>query len=108
MQTYRVILSLLIVAVITISTYGFAPISRPLHRGLRSNQLSMKTEFNFDTKFFDKTAVDMAGTTEYVVKGGTKLYPKVGEVFKERGIKKIGVIGWVSFHFHFNHRLLVH
>lgn len=38
----------------------------------------------------------MAGTTEYVVKGGTHLYPKCGEVFKAQGIKKIGVIGWGS------------
>ena len=56
----------------------------------------MKTEFNFETKVFKKEAVDMAGTTEYVVKGGTELYPKVGEVFKASGIKKIGVIGWGS------------
>ena len=98
MQSFRAVLSLLIVLVITISTHGFAPIARNLPRALRLNKLSMKTEFNFDTKFFDKTAVDMAGTTEYVVKGGVALYPKVAEVFKARGIQKIGVIGWVSFH----------
>ena len=51
---------------------------------------------NFQTKYFNKEAVDMAGTTEYVVKGGTHLYPKVSEVFKAKGIKKIGVIGWGS------------
>lgn len=56
----------------------------------------MKGEFNFETKFFNKDAVDMAGTTEYVVKGGTEFYPKVAEVFKASGIKKIGVIGWGS------------
>lgn len=38
----------------------------------------------------------MAGTTEYVVKGGTHLYPTCGEVFKKNNIKKIGVIGWGS------------
>jgi ketol-acid reductoisomerase len=38
----------------------------------------------------------MSGTTEYVVKGGTHLYPKCGEAFKAAGIKKIGVIGWGS------------
>ena len=38
----------------------------------------------------------MAGTTEYVVKGGTHLYPKCSEVFVANGIKKIGVIGWGS------------
>jgi hypothetical protein len=38
----------------------------------------------------------MSGTTEFVVKGGTHLYPKCGEVFAAQGIKKIGVIGWGS------------
>lgn len=51
---------------------------------------------SFETKFFQKDAVDMSGTTEYVVKGGTHLYPLCNEVFKAQGIKKIGVIGWGS------------
>lgn len=51
---------------------------------------------SFDTKFFPKEAVDMAGTTEYVVKGGTHLYPICGEVLKASGVKKVGVIGWGS------------
>jgi len=51
---------------------------------------------NFETKYFPKEAVDMSGTTEYVVKGGTHLYPKCAEVFAAQGIKKIGVIGWGS------------
>lgn len=38
----------------------------------------------------------MSGTTEYIVKGGTHLYPKCAEVFKANGIKKVGVIGWGS------------
>jgi ketol-acid reductoisomerase len=38
----------------------------------------------------------MSGTTEYVVKGGTDLYPKCREAFEASGIKKIGVIGWGS------------
>lgn len=38
----------------------------------------------------------MAGTTEYVVKGGTHLYPSCGDAFEASGIKKIGVIGWGS------------
>ena len=50
----------------------------------------------FDTKYFQKEAVSMAETMEYVVKGGTHLYPKCSEVFKAQGIKKIGVIGWGS------------
>lgn len=51
---------------------------------------------DFDTKFFPKKAVDMAGTVEYVVKGGTHLYPTTAEAFAASGIKKIGVIGWGS------------
>jgi ketol-acid reductoisomerase len=38
----------------------------------------------------------MSGTTEYIVKGGTHLYPLCSDVFKAQGIKKIGVIGWGS------------
>ena len=38
----------------------------------------------------------MAGTEEFVVKGSTDLYPTCGEVMKNSGIKKIGVIGWGS------------
>ena len=51
---------------------------------------------SFNTKSFPKEAVDMAGTTEYIVKGGTHLYPICSEVFKAHGIKNIGVIGWGS------------
>lgn len=38
----------------------------------------------------------MSGTTEYVVEGGTHLYPACGDAMKASGIKKIGVIGWGS------------
>lgn len=38
----------------------------------------------------------MSGTTEYIVKGGTHLYPSCGKAFQAVGIKKIGVIGWGS------------
>jgi ketol-acid reductoisomerase len=38
----------------------------------------------------------MSGTTEFVVEGGTHLYPTCGESMKAAGIKKIGVIGWGS------------
>ena len=51
---------------------------------------------SFETKAFTKEAVDMSGTTEYIVKGGTHLYSKCGEVFAQNGIKNIGVIGWGS------------
>ena len=52
--------------------------------------------FSFETKYFTKEAVSMAGTTEYVVKGGTHLYPICREAMQSIGIKNIGVIGWGS------------
>lgn len=38
----------------------------------------------------------MSGTTEYVVEGGTHLYPACSDAMVASGIKKIGVIGWGS------------
>lgn len=51
---------------------------------------------SFETKYFQVDAVDMSGQPNYVVKGGTHLYPACGDAMKESGIKKIGVIGWGS------------
>jgi len=62
----------------------------------RRSSLQMSSAMDFQTKYFPKDAVGMSGTTEYVVKGGTNLYPICGKVFAESGIKKIGVIGWGS------------
>ena len=50
----------------------------------------------FDTKYFPKKGVEMSGTTEYVVKGGTNLYPTCADAFKGTGIDTIGVLGWGS------------
>eukprot|EP01041_Mallomonas_annulata_P004983 gene4982-9959_t len=61
----------------------------------QASRLTMSSA-DFTTKFFPKDAVNMAGTTEYVVKGGTHLYPECAKVFAQQGIKKIGVIGWGS------------
>lgn len=54
------------------------------------------SSFSFNSDYFAKEAVDMADTTEHVVKGGTHLYSKCGEVFKANGIRSIGIIGWGS------------
>eukprot|EP01036_Dinobryon_divergens_P022487 gene22487-30748_t len=64
----------------------------------RSGLLSLQQRLtmSFETSYFKKEAVAMAETTEYVVKGGTHLYPLCGDVFKATGISKIGVIGWGS------------
>ena len=51
---------------------------------------------DFTSNVFKKDEVNMAGTKEWVVKGGTELYPMCGETFAKAGIKKIGVIGWGS------------
>ena len=51
---------------------------------------------DFDTKYFPKKGVEMSGTTEYVVKGGTNLYPTCADAFKGTGIDTIGVLGWGS------------
>ena len=91
---YRSFLSFLVALLMASSVWSFAPITRSVVRNIKSSKLAM--EYNFDTKFFQKDPIDMAGNTEYVVKGGTHLYPKVAEVFAARGIKKIGVIGWGS------------
>lgn len=44
---------------------------------------------SFETAYFKKEAVAMAETTEFVVKGGTHLYPLCGDVFKATGISVI-------------------
>ena len=43
---------------------------------------------------FDVEEINLAGTTETVVRGGRHLFPKLPQAFE--GIKKIGVIGWGS------------
>lgn len=86
------------------SVLSFIPSSLRAHQKIFLNQNVMPSKrsslkmssFDFDTKYFPKEAVDMSGTTEYVVKGGTHLYSTCGEVFAKNGIKKIGVIGWGS------------
>src|SRR5438270_9438428 len=43
---------------------------------------------------FDVEEINLAGTTETVVKGGRHLFPNLPDAFA--GINKIGVIGWGS------------
>jgi hypothetical protein len=49
---------------------------------------------SFQTSVFEKERVDLSGTTEYIVRGGRNLFPKLTEGLK--GVKQIGVIGWGS------------
>ncbi len=49
---------------------------------------------NFETKVFDKEAIQIGDTVEYVVRGGRHLFPLLPKAFE--GIKQIGVLGWSS------------
>lgn len=49
---------------------------------------------DFDTKNFKKEKINLAGTTEYIVRGGRDVFPSLPGAFA--GIKTVGVIGWGS------------
>ncbi len=51
-------------------------------------------KFDFTTKVFDKEKITLAGTEEYIVRGGRHLFSKLPQAFD--GITQIGVIGWGS------------
>ncbi|MGI8710020.1 MAG: ketol-acid reductoisomerase [Acidimicrobiales bacterium] len=54
----------------------------------------MAQELDFDTDIFDKEIIEVAGTTEAIVRGGRHLLPLLPEALA--GIDQIGVIGWGS------------
>lgn len=85
------LLIVLLVALVVVSS-AFRALPRLTKRIQSTKGLSM----SFETKYFQVDAVDMSGQPNYVVKGGTHLYPACGDAMKESGIKKIGVIGWGS------------
>lgn len=49
---------------------------------------------DFTTNVFNKEEITLAGTTEYVVRGGRNLLPLLPKAFD--GVSTIGVIGWGS------------
>ncbi|NBV42144.1 ketol-acid reductoisomerase [bacterium] len=49
---------------------------------------------NFESKYFQKEKIELAGTSEYIVRGGRHLFPLLPKAFD--GIHQIGVIGWSS------------
>lgn len=51
-------------------------------------------KFDFTTKVFDKEKITLAGTEEYIVRGGRHLFSKLPQAFA--GVSQIGVIGWGS------------
>ncbi|WP_414587288.1 ketol-acid reductoisomerase [Scytonema sp. PCC 10023] len=48
----------------------------------------------FSTNTFEKEKIVLAGTEEYIVRGGRHLFPILPKAFE--GIQQIGVIGWSS------------
>ncbi len=51
-------------------------------------------KYDFTTTLFKKEKINLAGTEEYIVRGGRDLFPLLPKAFE--GIKQIGVIGWSS------------
>lgn len=49
---------------------------------------------NFTTNVFEKELISLAGTEEYIVRGGRHLFPRLPKAFTK--IQQIGVIGWSS------------
>jgi len=90
--------------VVLLALLGLVSAFRPILKSRVNNGISksvqsrnaLRMAADFETKFFPKKAVEMSGTTEYVVKGGTNLYPTCADAFKGTGIETIGVLGWGS------------
>src|SRR5690349_22800603 len=58
------------------------------YRGRTTGDMALKSNV------FDVEEINLAGTSETVVRGGRHLFPKLPQAFE--GIKKSGVIGWGS------------
>ncbi|MEZ5202827.1 MAG: hypothetical protein R2701_00110 [Acidimicrobiales bacterium] len=54
----------------------------------------MAQELDFETQIFEKEIIEVAGTTEAIVRGGRHLLPLLPKALE--GISRIGVIGWGS------------
>jgi len=54
----------------------------------------MGQELDFETQIFEKEIIEVAGTTEAIVRGGRHLLPLLPKALE--GISQIGVIGWGS------------
>src|SRR5436853_2824305 len=52
------------------------------------------TAANFETQSFEKEPLPLAGTQEYIVRGGRHLFTKLPDAFE--GVRQIGVLGWSS------------
>ncbi|WP_020577592.1 hypothetical protein [Actinopolymorpha alba] len=49
-------------------------------------------DFSFSSRVFDVETIELAGTTEAIVRGGRHLFPKLPEALA--GVRQIGVLGW--------------
>ena len=49
-------------------------------RAAKASRLSCKAALQFDTKVFQAEKVDLAGTTEYLYRGGRDQFQKLGKV----------------------------
>ena len=54
----------------------------------------MTKQLDFESSVFDKESIEVAGQTEYVVRGGQHLFALLPQALD--GISQIGVIGWGS------------
>jgi len=61
---------------------------------ITKKRISFLIMFSFSSNVFDIETVNLAGTREYILRGGRKLFDKLPLAFKD--IKTIGVIGWGS------------
>ncbi|WP_250125718.1 hypothetical protein [Chroococcidiopsis sp. CCMEE 29] len=63
---------------------------------LKTTGISTRHYFmqSFTTTVFEKELISLAGTEEYIVRGGLHLFPRLPKAFA--GIQQIGVIGWSS------------
>eukprot|EP00633_Aureoumbra_lagunensis_P007057 CAMPEP_0197306774 /NCGR_PEP_ID=MMETSP0891-20130614/4004_1 /TAXON_ID=44058 ORGANISM="Aureoumbra lagunensis, Strain CCMP1510" /NCGR_SAMPLE_ID=MMETSP0891 /ASSEMBLY_ACC=CAM_ASM_000534 /LENGTH=533 /DNA_ID=CAMNT_0042789481 /DNA_START=36 /DNA_END=1637 /DNA_ORIENTATION=- len=63
-------------------------------RGVSRRPVRVVPKASFETKAFEKEVIQLAGTTEEIVRGGRDLFDRLPKAFE--GIEKIGVIGWGS------------
>ena len=57
-------------------------------RAAKASRMSCKAALQFDTKVFQPEKVDLAGTTEYLYRGGRDQFQKLG---------KVGLVCWHCF-----------
>lgn len=85
-----------------ISSLRSARVTTPLRRGASSVRMMAAPSVveerakasDFVTKAFTKEAINLSGTTEYIVRGGRDVFSGLPAAFA--GVSTVGVIGWGS------------